>query len=69
MSEISRDLQAQMAAGLPPTIKRFLEQKPGYDGPVLSDEEEQKLRDEQKEAAKVRAESILAHVRELGDDY
>ena len=69
MSEISQDLQDQLRAGQEPLLRRFLEKKPGYDGPTLSAEDEQKIRDEQKEAAKARAEAILAHVRELGDDY
>ena len=67
MSEISRDLQDQMNAGLAPTLKRFLEAKPGYDGPTLSDAEQERIKAQ--EAAQARAEAILAHVRELGDDY
>jgi hypothetical protein len=44
MSEISRDLQDQMNAGLDPLFRRFLEKKPGYDGPTLTADEEERLR-------------------------
>jgi hypothetical protein len=47
MSEMSDDLKRQIAAGMDPTLKRFLEQKPGYDGPTLSDEEQERLRREE----------------------
>lgn len=69
MSEISEDLRRQMAERGKALLSDFLERKPDYDGPTLSDEENQKLENEAKDAAKVRAEAILAHVRELGDDY
>jgi hypothetical protein len=67
MSEISEDLKRQMAERGNALLSNFLERKPGYDGPTLAPDEEARIKAQ--EAAKVRAEAILAHVRELGDDY
>ncbi len=69
MSEISEDLKRQMAERGNALLSDFLKRKPGYDGPVLNDAQEEQLRSEQEKAAQARAEAILAHVRELGDDY
>lgn len=46
MSEISKDLQDQLRAGQEPLLRRFLEKKPGYDGPTLTLEDENRLREE-----------------------
>jgi hypothetical protein len=46
MSEISEDLKRQQSLGLDPLFRRFLEQKPGYDGPTLSPNEEAILKAE-----------------------
>lgn len=46
MSEISKDLQDQLRAGQDPLLRRFLEKKPGYDGPTLSADDEATLRRE-----------------------
>lgn len=52
MSEISKDLQDQLRAGQDPLLRRFLEKKPGYDGPTLSADDEEKLRREAQVHAK-----------------
>lgn len=48
MSEISKDLQDQLRAQQDPLLRRFLEQKPGYDGPTLSTDEEAKIKAEER---------------------
>ena len=43
MSEISEDLKRQMAERGKALLSDFLERKPGYDGPVLNDDENERL--------------------------
>lgn len=63
MSAISRELQEQMGdAG-----KAFRKLFPQI--PTIQTEEERAKFEADRKAAQARAESILAHVRELGDDY
>lgn len=59
MSEISRELQEQQAKEIGPIMKKLF-----GNIPVIDAEEERKRFETQQ-----RAEAILAHVRELGDDY
>ncbi|MDA8119176.1 MAG: hypothetical protein M0Z85_03810 [Gammaproteobacteria bacterium] len=68
MSEISRELLEQQGSMGKVMRKLFPE------APKISEEEANKLREEEqgrveKKLAQARAEAILAHVRELGDDY
>jgi len=63
MSAISRELQEQQG-NVGEVFRKLFPEAPAID----TDEERRKLEDQRK-AAQARAESILAHVRELGDDY
>lgn len=68
VSEISRELLEQQGSMGKVMSKLFPE------APKISEEEANKLREEeqrrvQNKLAQARAEAILAHVRELGDDY
>lgn len=63
MSEISKDLQDQRSAGLDPTFSRFLEKKPGYDGPTLTAEDEAKIRLEEQQSLLLKAAFIEAQMR------
>lgn len=72
MSEISEDLRRQMAERGNALLSDFLERKPGYDGPTLSPEAEAKIKaeeDQRLEEKQARIKALLAHTRELGDDY
>ena len=60
MSEISKDLQAQLGLGQDPLLRRFLEQKPDYDGPMLTPTDEERLKREERVRVledRIRAES------------
>lgn len=68
MSEMNRELREQHGDMGKVFEKLF------PDAPKISDEEAERLRQEEqskveRKLAQARAEAILAHVRELGDDY
>jgi hypothetical protein len=63
MSAISRELQEQQGDMGAVMRKLF------PDAPAISTPEEQRKIEEERKVRQARAESILAHVRELGDDY
>jgi len=61
MSEISKDLQDQLRGGFDPLLRRFLEKKPGYDGPTLTEADEDKIKAQ--ERAEERMKEIEARLR------
>lgn len=48
MSEMNEDLKRQLMARQEPLLRRFLEQKPGYDGPTLASADEDKIKAEER---------------------
>lgn len=68
MSEISRELLEQQG-NMSEVMRKLFPEAPkisGEDANKLLEEERRRV---ERKLAQARAESILAHVRELGDDY